>query len=64
MATVINTECIMCGACETECAEGAITAGDDQYVIDPGQMQRLRRLRRRLPHRGLRSGLNQSIYSL
>jgi ferredoxin len=37
MATTINSECIMCGACESECAEGAITAGDDMYIIDPAK---------------------------
>ncbi len=35
MAHVINSDCIMCGACESECKKGAITAGDDMYVIDP-----------------------------
>jgi ferredoxin len=37
MATVINSECIMCGACETECKSGAISAGADMYVIDPAK---------------------------
>jgi ferredoxin len=35
MTTTINSECIMCGACESECPEGAISAGDDRYIIDP-----------------------------
>ena len=35
MTYKITTDCIMCGACEPECPEGAITAGDDKYVIDP-----------------------------
>lgn len=34
MAYVINSECISCGACEAECPVGAISAGDDAYVID------------------------------
>lgn len=33
MAYVINAECISCGACEAECPVGAISAGDDRYVI-------------------------------
>ncbi len=34
MAYVISSECIMCGACESECPVGAISEGDGQYVID------------------------------
>lgn len=34
MAFMINEECINCGACEPECPNQAITAGDDIYVID------------------------------
>ena len=34
MAYFITDECVACGACEGECAEGCITAGDDIYVID------------------------------
>jgi ferredoxin len=34
MALMINEECINCGACEPECPNQAITAGDDIYVID------------------------------
>ncbi|MGE4271361.1 MAG: 4Fe-4S binding protein [Desulfitobacterium sp.] len=34
MAYLINSECISCGACEAECPAGAISAGDDAYVID------------------------------
>ncbi len=33
MAHTINEECISCGACEAECPEEAISAGDDTYVI-------------------------------
>jgi len=35
MAYLINEECINCGACEPECPNEAITAGDEIYVIDP-----------------------------
>lgn len=35
MAYFINDDCISCGACEAECPTGAITEGDDKYVIDP-----------------------------
>ena len=34
MAFIINDECINCGACEPECPTGAISEGDDKYVID------------------------------
>lgn len=34
MAYVISEECISCGACESECPTGSISAGDSQYVID------------------------------
>ena len=35
MAMVILEECISCGACEPECPNTAITAGDSIFVIDP-----------------------------
>lgn len=35
MAYTITEECINCGACEPECPNQAIKAGDDIYVIDP-----------------------------
>jgi ferredoxin len=34
MAYKITDACISCGACEAECPVGAISAGDDKYVID------------------------------
>ncbi|PIQ96017.1 MAG: 4Fe-4S ferredoxin [Nitrospinae bacterium CG11_big_fil_rev_8_21_14_0_20_56_8] len=35
MATIITEECINCGVCEPECPNGAISEGEDYYVIDP-----------------------------
>jgi ferredoxin len=37
MAYKITEECINCGACEPECPNQAISAGDEQYVIDPAR---------------------------
>lgn len=37
MTYKITTDCIMCGACEAECPESAISAGDTQYMIDPAK---------------------------
>ena len=34
MAHKITDECISCGSCESECPEGAISEGDEIYVID------------------------------
>ena len=34
MAYVISNECTMCGACESSCPVGSISAGDGKYVID------------------------------
>lgn len=34
MAYKITDACISCGNCEAECPCGAISAGDDIYVID------------------------------
>lgn len=34
MAYVINSECISCGACVSECTVSAISEGDSIYVID------------------------------
>ena len=35
MAYKISDACISCGACESVCPTGAISAGETQYVIDP-----------------------------
>jgi ferredoxin len=35
MATMITDDCISCGACEDECPNGAISLGDEIFVIDP-----------------------------
>ncbi len=37
MAFKITEECINCGACEPECPNQAIAAGDERYVIDPAK---------------------------
>ncbi|MCU0244517.1 MAG: YfhL family 4Fe-4S dicluster ferredoxin [Acidobacteria bacterium] len=34
MAFMITEECINCGACEPECPNQAISAGEERYVID------------------------------
>jgi ferredoxin len=35
MALMINEDCISCAACEPECPNQAISAGDPVFVIDP-----------------------------
>ncbi|MCL2512722.1 MAG: 4Fe-4S binding protein [Oscillospiraceae bacterium] len=35
MAYKINDACISCGACEAECPVGAISEGENIFVIDP-----------------------------
>ena len=37
MAYKINEDCISCGACEPQCPNEAIKAGDDIYVINPAK---------------------------
>ena len=34
MARVISDDCVSCGPCEGECPVGAISQGDEHYVID------------------------------
>ena len=34
MARVISDECVSCGTCESECPAGAISQGDEHFVID------------------------------
>ena len=36
MAYKISDACISCGTCEGDCPVEAISAGDSQYLIDPG----------------------------
>ncbi|MGH8772182.1 MAG: YfhL family 4Fe-4S dicluster ferredoxin [Burkholderiales bacterium] len=35
MALMITDECINCDVCEPECPNGAITQGEEIYVINP-----------------------------
>jgi ferredoxin len=35
MALHITDECSSCGACEPECPNGAISEGEDHYMINP-----------------------------
>ena len=35
MSLIIDEECINCDVCEPECPNGAITQGDEIYIIDP-----------------------------
>jgi ferredoxin len=35
MALIITDECINCDVCEQECPNGAISQGEEIYVIDP-----------------------------
>lgn len=37
MALFITDECINCDVCEPECPNGAISQGEEYYVIDPGR---------------------------
>ena len=34
MAYTINDDCIMCGACASECPVSCISEGDSKYVIN------------------------------
>jgi ferredoxin len=35
MSTLITTDCINCAACEPACPNGAISMGEELFVIDP-----------------------------
>jgi ferredoxin len=35
VALIINDACINCDVCEPECPNGAISQGEEIYVIDP-----------------------------
>ncbi len=35
MSLYITDECINCDVCEPECPNGAISQGEDIYIIDP-----------------------------
>ena len=35
MSLLIDDECINCDVCEPECPNGAISQGDEIYIIDP-----------------------------
>lgn len=37
MAYMITDECILCGACEPECPNEAISEGDELYIIEPNK---------------------------
>ena len=37
MALMITDDCINCDVCEPECPNGAISQGDEIYVIDPAK---------------------------
>ncbi len=37
MSLMITDECINCDVCEPVCPNGAISAGEHIYVIDPGR---------------------------
>lgn len=37
MALLITDECINCDVCEPECPNGAISQGDEIYIITPGK---------------------------
>lgn len=36
MAYQISSDCVSCGSCEGGCPVGAISQGDEHYVIDAG----------------------------
>jgi ferredoxin len=36
---IVKDECIQCGACESECPDGAISMVGEYYEIDPAKCQ-------------------------
>ena len=63
MALMITDECINCDVCEPECPNDAISQGPEIYVIDPGEVHRVRRAFRHapVPSRSARSTASRSI---
>lgn len=57
MAYVISDECIMCGACQSECPVDAISEGDGKYVIDPDKCIECGACARHLPRGSSRPGV-------
>ena len=37
MSHRVTEECIMCGVCQPECPEGAISPGEHRFEIDPAR---------------------------
>lgn len=37
MALMITEECINCDVCEPECPNGALSQGEDRYIVDPAK---------------------------
>ena len=37
MSLIITEECINCDVCEPECPNGALSQGEDIYIIDPAK---------------------------
>jgi ferredoxin len=37
MALLITEECINCDVCEPECPNGALSQGDELYIVDPAK---------------------------
>ena len=60
MAYVISDACISCGSCADACPVGAISQGDDHYVINAGHLPGLRFLRGYLPHERDLPGLSKT----
>ena len=39
MTYIITEKCIKCASCEKFCKNGAITEGDDRYIIDESKCE-------------------------